>query len=58
MTSRIDGIINSLKNAPTGNSDGGAAYKAGIVSALNALGNKENFANIASEKVFHGTGKN
>jgi phage gp45-like len=56
MTGRIDGIMNALKSAPTGTQDGGAAYKAGIAAALNALGNKENFSDIASGKVFHGTG--
>lgn len=56
MTARIDGIMNALKNAPTASQDGGAAYKAGIVAALNAITQKEDFGAIESDKVFHGTG--
>jgi len=58
VTARIDGIINALKNSTTGTQDGGAAYKAAIVSVLSALNSKEDFSNIASGKVFHGTGQN
>ena len=57
VTARIDGIINALSNSPTGSQDGGAAYKTAIVGVLLALG-KEDFSNIASDKVFHGTGQN
>ena len=56
LTARVDGIMNALKNSPTAAYDGGAAYKAAIVSALNAIVDKENFASIASDKVFHGSG--
>jgi hypothetical protein len=57
LTARVDGIVNALKNAVTAAQDGGAAYKAGIVTALTALTNKEDFSGIASDKVFHGDGE-
>jgi phage gp45-like len=56
LTARVDGIIQALQNAPTASQDGGAAYKAGIATALNALSNKEDFSGIASDKVYHGSG--
>jgi phage gp45-like len=56
LTARVDGIMAALENAAPGFQDGGAAYKAGIVSALNALTGKEDFSDIASEAVFHGAG--
>jgi phage gp45-like len=56
MTARIDGIMDALKNASPVPQDGGTAYKTAIMAALAALKNKEDFGNIASEKVFHGTG--
>jgi phage gp45-like len=56
LTARLDGVMNALKNSPTELGDGGAVYKAAVVTALNALIYKENFSNIASDKVFHGTG--
>lgn len=56
LTARVDGIMNALKNSATAAQDGGATYKAAIIVALNLLIDKENFFNIASNKVFHGNG--
>ena len=53
MTQRIDGIMNALRNSPTGSSDGGAAYKTAITTALSSITNKENFGNIEDEKITH-----
>ena len=47
----------ALKTAPTAAQDGGAAFKGGIVGALSALTQKEDFSNIESDKVKHGTGE-
>ena len=57
LTARVDGIINALKNSPTAPNDGGSTFKTGIVAALNGIIDKENFSSIASDKVFHGSGK-
>ena len=57
LTARVDGIIDALKNSATAAQDGGAAYKGQIVAALSALINKEDFSNLESGKVLHGTGK-
>lgn len=57
MSARLDGVIDALKNSATAAQDGGATYKAQIVTALNLLLNKENFNNLESSKVLHGTGK-
>jgi phage gp45-like len=56
LTARVDGIINALKNSQTAAQDGGAAYKAQIAAALAALVDKEDFSNLESDKVLHGTG--
>jgi phage gp45-like len=56
LSARLDGVMNALKNSPTAAQDGGAAYKAGVVTALNALADKEDFSHIASDKVLHGSG--
>ncbi|GAB6392729.1 MAG: phage baseplate assembly protein [Treponematales bacterium] len=56
MTARIDGIMDALKNAPTAPQDGGSSFKAVVVASLSSIVDKENFSNIESEKVFHGTG--
>lgn len=56
LTARVDGIYNALKNAPTAAQDGGASFKSGIVSFLSAITQKEDFSNIESDKVLHGTG--
>jgi phage gp45-like len=56
LTARVDGIMNALKNAPTTAQDGGSAFKAGIILALNSLSDKEDFSQIDSDKVFHGSG--
>jgi phage gp45-like len=58
LSARLDGVIDALKNSPTAAQDGGAAYKAGIAAALNALTDKEDFSAVASEEVFHGSGQN
>ncbi len=56
LTARVDTIISALENSPTAAQDGGAAYKAAITTALEAIQNKEDFSNIESDKVMHGTG--
>jgi phage gp45-like len=56
LSRRVDGIMNALKNSQTGSQDGGATYKTQIAAALAALSDKENFSNLESEKVMHGTG--
>jgi len=56
LTARVDGIIDALKNSQTAAQDGGATYKAQIAAVLTALVNKEDFSNLESEKVLHGTG--
>ena len=56
LTARVDGIINALRNSLTLPQDGGSTYKAGIVSVLSEITDKENFSSIASDKVFHGNG--
>lgn len=53
MSARIDTIISALELSPTAIGDGGASYKAGIVSALTGIP-KESFTNIESNKVYHG----
>jgi len=57
LSTRVDGIIDALKNSATAAQDGGATYKAQITIALNLLTNKENFSDLESKKVLHGTGK-
>ena len=57
LTTRVDTIINALKNSQTAAQDGGATYKAGIVSTLATITNKENFSNVESDKVKHGKGQ-
>jgi phage gp45-like len=54
LTARLDGVISALQNSPTAALDGGAAYKGAVAAALAALVDKENFADIASDKVLHG----
>jgi len=56
LSARVDGIIDALKNSQTAAQDGGAAYKAQITVTLETLLDKEDFSNIESEKVLHGTG--
>ena len=56
LSARVDGIIDALKNSQTAVQDGGAAYKAQIAAALALLADKEDFSNLESEKVLHGTG--
>lgn len=53
LTARVDGIIDALKNGTTGTQDGGAAYKASVVAALQALTDKENFNDIEDTKITH-----
>lgn len=57
LTARVDGIINALKTAPTAAQDGGASFKAGIIGVLSAITQKEDFSDIESDKVKHGTGE-
>jgi len=57
LTARVDGIMSALQNSPTAPNDGGSTYKGAIVTALNLLSAKEDFSNIASDKVFHGSGQ-
>lgn len=57
LTARVDGIINALKSAPTAAQDGGASFKAGIIGVLSAITQKEDFSDIESDKVKHGTGE-
>jgi hypothetical protein len=57
LSARVDGIIAALERSQTGSQDGGAAYKAQVSTALAALKDKENFSNLESEKVLHGTGE-
>jgi phage gp45-like len=54
LTARLDRVISALQNSPTVTQDGGAAYKGAIAAALATLTQKEDFSNIASDKVFHG----
>lgn len=56
MSVRVDGIIDALKNSQTAAYDGGAAYKAQITALLATLIDKEDFSDLESEKVQHGTG--
>lgn len=53
MSKRIDGIMNALKNSATGAQDGGAAYKAAIVTSLNTITDKESFSDIENKKITH-----
>lgn len=57
LSARVDGIINALNSSPITPTDGGATFKGGIVAALAALVDKENFSNLESKKVLHGTGE-
>lgn len=57
LTQRVDTIINALQNSPTAAEDGGATYKSGISAMLATIVNKEDFSNIESDKVMHGTGQ-
>jgi phage gp45-like len=57
LSLRVDGIITALQNSQTAVMDGGATYKEQITAALALLINRENFSNLESKKVFHGTGK-
>lgn len=53
MSKRIDTIINALENSPTTAQDGGAGYKAGIVTALSSITDKEDFTNMEDDKIKH-----
>ena len=56
LTARVDGIMDALNNSATAAQDGGATYKAQIAIKLATMADKEDFSNIESEKVLHGTG--
>jgi hypothetical protein len=55
VTKRLDDVISALKNGvpATGAADGGSAYKTSVVSYLNAITDKENYANIEDPKITH-----
>lgn len=53
MSQRIDGIISALENSTVTPQDGGAAYKAGIATALSSLTDKESFDNMEDKKITH-----
>jgi len=57
LTVRVDGIIDALKNSQTAAQDGGATYKGQIAAMLATLVDKEDFSNLESERVLHGTGE-
>jgi phage gp45-like len=57
LSVRVDGIMDALNKSQTAVQDGGATYKAQITAMLATLIDKENFSNLESEKVLHGTGK-
>jgi phage gp45-like len=57
LTARVDGIMDALKNSATAAQDGGATYKAQIVASLLTLIDKEDFSDLESDKVLHGTGQ-
>ena len=56
LTARVDALYDALQNSPTVSGDGGAGYKSGIKTSLSAVTEKEDFSDIESDKVFHGTG--
>lgn len=56
MTERIDGIIDAIKAGKPAVNDGGAALQSTIVTALGTIVQKEDFSEIANEKVLHGNG--
>lgn len=53
LTDRVDTIYNALKNAEPGAQDGGAAYKAQIVSILESQTGKEDFSEIEDGTILH-----
>lgn len=55
MTLRIDAIINAIKASPVTPSDGGATFKAALITALDALQVKESFKNLENKTVKHGS---
>jgi hypothetical protein len=58
LTGRVDTIINAITNAAVAAQDGGATFKANMIAIIQAYTNKEDFSNIESDKVKHGTGGN
>ena len=56
LTARVDALYSALQNSPTAAQDGGATYKAAVALALSLVTQKEDFSNIESDKVKHGTG--
>lgn len=53
MSSRIDGIIDALKNGGIVAGDGGASYKTSIVISLESISEKEKFTKIEDTKITH-----
>lgn len=54
LTHRVDTIIQAIKAATPTSGDGGAALKAAIVAALEAIPAKEDFSKIENDKIKHG----
>jgi phage gp45-like len=57
LSARVDGIIDALNNAIPGAMDGGVALHTTIKTGLASIVDKEDFSDIESEKVLHGTGE-
>jgi hypothetical protein len=53
MTTRIDGIIEALKNGVVVAGDGGSSYKITVVASLESITKKEDFSKIEDTKITH-----
>ncbi|MEH0154682.1 hypothetical protein V6R21_19065 [Limibacter armeniacum] len=53
LSNRVDKIIEALGKAPVAAGDGGASFKASIVSSLSSL-ESEDFSEIENQRVRHG----
>ena len=56
LTGRLDSVINGIKTAGVTPEDGGATFKAGIISSIEEYTQKEDFSNIENTKIKHGDG--
>ena len=54
LSGRLDSVINGIENATVTPEDGGATFKTGIISYIQAYQQKEDFSQIESDKVKHG----
>ena len=54
LSGRLDSVINGIENATVTPQDGGATFKAGIISYISAYTQKEDFSQIENTKVNHG----